>query len=208
MDSDILKISGFDRATLLEPYMLHRLLFITLALLAMPSAAEDNPFLGGSGRPLPGSFKEPKGWSEVAAGVPPWPDDADLIPITVARRGGAFSYWIDGRHLDVGDDEVVRYTVVAESAAGVRNVAYEGIRCTVRGQYRVYAYGIAGRFEPTPKAAWQSIEKGHGGTYRGDLWGTYFCASRRYEPHPRERILRALRRGHVSPAENASFLGY
>lgn len=182
------------------------LLLALLLIVATPLHAADEPLMPGSEPPVPDSVRAGEPWSEGSTELPPWPADADLIPFQIDGTGGLFRYAIDGRNLVVGDDEVVRYTLIAESASGARNVSFEGIRCTPQGHYRIYAYGAAGRFSAVTGSEWLPVEKDGGSTYRDDLWRTYFCVPLKFAPRPRADILRALRRGRVSHLEGTGFM--
>ena len=184
------------------------LLALVLVMLAtpLPAAFRDDAFVPDQGPPTPSSVKEGEPWSEGPTTLPPWPKHGDLIYFPVDGPAEPFRYAIDGRNLVVGDDGVVRYTLIAESASGARNIAVEGIRCTPHGQYRIYAYGAAGRFTPVAEAEWQRIGRDGSEGYRDDLWRTYLCVPLKFAPRPRADILRALKRGRVSRLEGTGFM--
>ena len=73
--------------------------------------------------------------------VPPPPlDRARLVELKQnVLSGGDFRYYVDWGSVSAGDDRIVRYVLVARSAAGVESVTFEGLRC--QGEYRVYAVG-------------------------------------------------------------------
>jgi hypothetical protein len=144
------------------------------------------------GRP---EAKEGEKWAEGQVPLPPWPADGDLVEIRLDTefQDIPFRFFVDARniHIDRAGD-VVRYTVVAESPSGTRNLTYEGIRCTMKGAYKVYAYGSGKSFVPAPRSDWLPIPNIGSEAYRADLYRNRFCVSR--EPHPRkiDEILRAL----------------
>lgn len=83
--------------------------------------------------------QEQRDWREGEVKLPAYPKREDLIEFPVSAAS-SFRFHVDRASLSVGADGVVRYTLVARSAAGVENVSYEGIRCSGR-IYKVYAFG-------------------------------------------------------------------
>jgi len=95
-----------------------------------------------------------KEWQELEVALPPWPEQENLIPLKLDLGSFPYSLFIDGNSLSVGEDRVVRYTVVLRSPNGVENVTYEGIRCKHK-QVRRYAYGSRGQFRPVRRPEWR-----------------------------------------------------
>jgi hypothetical protein len=191
---------------MIEPSRLLVALVLGTLAAPLPAAFRDDAFVPDQTAPTPSSVREGEHWSEGGTTLPPWPQDADLIFFPVDGPKGLFRYAIDGRNLAIGEDEVVRYTLVAESASGARNVSFEGIRCTANGHYRLYAYGAAGRFTPVAETDWLAIAKNDPDGYRDDLWRTYLCVPLKFVPRTRSEILRALERGRVSRLEGTGFM--
>lgn len=183
-----------------------RVLFAVLLLTATPLAARDDAFVPDPEQPIPKSFEKAPEWSEGAVGLPPWPDPADLVEFPVDGPDRGFRYALDARSLAIGDDDVVRYTLVVKSASGARNVSFEGIRCTASGRYQVYAYGVGGVFKPLTARDWRPIPKDGTAPHRYDLWHAYLCAHPPFAPRRRSEILHALRHGQVSRVENTGFM--
>ncbi|HHJ17424.1 MAG TPA: hypothetical protein ENJ80_12080 [Gammaproteobacteria bacterium] len=123
-------------------------------------------------RPYRGSPKEE--WHELDADIPPWPEKENLIPLKLDLGSFPYSLFIDGNSLSVGEDKVVRYTVVLRSPNGVENVTYEGIRCKNK-QVRRYAYGSRGQFRPVRKPQWRFIRNHGHDLYRRELVRVFFC---------------------------------
>lgn len=97
-------------------------------------------------------------WKEAQAPLPPAPRVADLIPIEVP--GATLRYGVDPASVSLGADHVVRYVVVAASAAGAMNGSYEGIRCST-GDFRVYArYHADAGWSPASDIEWRSLQDG------------------------------------------------
>lgn len=176
-------------------------------LIALPGlAAQERAFIDTPEPPTPSSVEAGKPWEEAGYSLPPWPREEDLIAFTLDRPS-SFRYFLDGRHLAVGSDGVVRYTLVAETASGARNLSVEGLRCTARGQYRIYAYGRGGRFHPVDEARsrWLGVHDHPGDALHRELHGHFLCGPRTFAPRPEGDIIRALR-GRIGERDNAGFL--
>lgn len=181
--------------------MLTLVLAPTLVLAAKPRLFIDEPE-----SPVPSSIQEGEAWQERQINLPPWPQDGDLVEFRLDDPAApiSFRYFIDGRNLSVGSDGVVRYTLVAQSASGARNVTYEGLRCTAQGVFRVYAYGSAKSFTPIEGEEWQTIIRRPGDELHRELHGFFLCGPRTFEPRPLKDMIRALK-GQIRGRENAGF---
>jgi len=84
--------------------------------------------------------------------LPPLPREADLIEFDAAPSGVRFL--IDRSSIGLGDD-LVRYTLVAQSAAGAQNVSHEGIRCST-AEVRIYAVARGAEWIRS-SGAWRAI---------------------------------------------------
>lgn len=113
-------------------------------------------------------------WHELDVVIPSWPEQANLIPLKLDLADFPYRLFIDGNSLSVGEDRVVRYTVVLRSPNGVENVTYEGIRCKNK-QVRRYAYGSRGQFRPVRKPEWRFIRNHGHDLYRRELARVFFC---------------------------------
>ncbi|NKN31825.1 CNP1-like family protein [Marichromatium bheemlicum] len=180
-------------------------LLLPLALTGPLPASADNAFVTDPEAPTPSSVREGTRWQERATPPPPWPEEADLIEFELDQPHAGFRYFIDGRHLQVGSDDVVRYTLVAQAPSGARNLSFEGLRCTPRGTYKTYAYGAAGRFVLLDEPQWQPIGDHAHERFRQELWRHHFCVPRGFTPRPRKDMLRSLQ-GHIAPRQNSGFL--
>jgi hypothetical protein len=129
--------------------------------------------------------------AEEALVLPAYPDEADLVALPLAGAPGEFRFFIDGRSITAGADGVVRYTLVARSAAGVQNVSYEGMRCA-SGELRIYALG-RGREWVAAKGGWRPIRPGAAQRWHEALYREYFCRMKQPVRSSREAI-DALRR--------------
>lgn len=119
-------------------------------------------------------FEQDKPWVEVAAQLPPYPKAENLIPFDVSSATSN-RFFVDAASISVGEDLVVRYTVVIEAAGGARNVSYEGLRCE-SGERRLYAYGHAdGSWSKARNAGWEPIKFRSLLSYQKALFEDHFC---------------------------------
>lgn len=148
---------------------------------------------------------EGEAWKEGALTLPAWPRDPDLVEWVPEGPDTGLRYFIDSASLRLDPSaEVVRYTLIVEAPSGTRNVSYEGIHCTLRGAYKVYAYGIDGRFDRAPPADWAQIPEVGSESFRDDLHRHRFCVPRETQARPVKDMIRALR-GRVSATESTGF---
>lgn len=140
----------------------HTCLALLLCLSAAPSvAAEEEDYM-------------PKRWqeSEVSMPAPPARErlQAFYVSATTENR-----FMLDPETISVGSDGVVRYVLVVESAAGARNVSYEGIRCE-SAERRLYAFGRAdGSWSPARRKLWLPIQGNSLNRQHAALYAEYFC---------------------------------
>jgi len=118
-----------------------------------------------------------KPWKEIEARIPSYPGTGDLVPF----EGSAASphrFYVDARSLSIGEDDVVRYTLVVKAAGGATNVTFEGIRCELREQ-KYYAVGRAdGSWARARKAQWRRIEPQDVNRHHYVLYSDYLCSGR------------------------------
>jgi hypothetical protein len=119
-------------------------------------------------------FEQDKPWAEVAAQLPPYPKAENLVEFNVSSATRN-RHSIDTESISVGEDKVVRYTVVIDAAGGARNVAFEGMRCAT-GERRLYAYGHPdGAWSKARNAGWEPIKFRSLLSYHKALFEDYFC---------------------------------
>jgi len=142
-------------------------LLLSLSALTLPAAhAEWGAFEH--------EFEQDKPWSEVAAQLPAFPKAENLLPFTVSPAT-RHRHFIDAASISVGDDKVVRYTVVIEATGGAKNVSFEGMRCE-SGERRLYAYGQPdGTWSKARNAGWEGIKFRSALSYQKALFETIFC---------------------------------
>jgi hypothetical protein len=135
---------------------------------------------------------ESKPWEIQKTLLPPAPKDGDLVPFYVGPT--PFAYFIDRTSVSVGEDRVVRYTLVGRSSSGGTNVSYEGIRCRTY-ERRVYAFGRSdGVWSQARNSQWGPIFR-LASDPQTALADDLFC-SERGPVRTTEDALRALARGN------------
>lgn len=136
--------------------------------------------------------EQKKPWSEIEARLPGNPRPDNLIPFE-AGAATPHRFYIDAPSLSVGEDGVVRYTLVVKAAGGATNVSFEGIRCETREQ-KLYAVGQRdGRWVRAREPEWRRIEYKEINRHHGVLFADFFCQDRRRARSLKD-ILEALRR--------------
>jgi len=139
-----------------------------------------------------------KPWKEIEARIPSYPSAGDLVPFDA---GGAspHRFYVDARSLSVGEDGVVRYTLVVKAAGGATNVSFEGIRCESR-QQRYYAVGRAdGSWVRARNAQWRRIEHQDVNRHHYVLYAEFLCSGK--QPHQSAReVLQLLHDKPPSPS--------
>jgi hypothetical protein len=187
---------------------------LLLGLLALLGAAQaqaqsyaDTPFKPDAEPDTPKSVKDGRKWQEGSVSLPAWPRDRDLIELKLDGPEQPLTHFIDKRSLATGSDGVVRFTLVSESQSGARNLTFEGIRCTPKGRWRTYAFGIDGRFKLTDdEEPWQTISATGTDQLHYDLWRHYLCVSRALKPRSTRDQIRMLKSGRVPRVDNAGFM--
>lgn len=103
------------------------------------------------------TFDTEKPWVEQLAQLPPYPDLDNLIPLTV-QTSADYRHAVDPESISIGEDGVVRFTLVSRSTAGAVNISHEGIRCETR-ERKLYAIGRDDRTWSRPRISeWQSLD--------------------------------------------------
>ncbi len=119
-------------------------------------------------------FEQDKPWVEVAAQLPPYPKNENLIAFAVSSATRN-QHFVDSASISVGEDKAIRYSVVIDAAAGARNVSFEGMRCA-SGERRLYAYGHPdGSWSKARNAGWEGIKLRSLLSYQKSLFENYFC---------------------------------
>lgn len=117
---------------------------------------------------------EQKTWQELQLQFPPVPRNEALLPFFVSAASDN-NFAVDAASLTVGEDGVVRYVLVVETAGGARNVSYEGIRCLTK-ERRIYALGRRdGTWSKSRNEDWVEIRDVAANRQHAALFLEYFC---------------------------------
>ena len=141
---------------------------------------------------------ETKPWQEVQAQLPPAPTTDHLVDFGVSGAT-TFRFALDTYTLSIGNDGVFRYTLVATSPQGARNVTYEGIRCET-DERKIYATGRAdGTWVRARNAAWTKIADVGNNRQHAALEKEYFCPDG-YQARDVRQVIARLR-PNLAPSE-------
>jgi hypothetical protein len=113
-------------------------------------------------------------WQEQDVALPAYPEKKNLMDLGIGTDAMQYTVYLDKPSLLRGEDGVVRYTVVLVSTADVWNVSHEGLRCGEK-QYRHYAYGANGKWQPMNNSPWRDVRGSGANRYRQILYAEYFC---------------------------------
>jgi CNP1-like family len=137
-----------------------------------------------------------KPWKELEVKLPEPPKQATLVPFDVGAAT-PHHFYIDAASLTVGDDGVVRYTLVVKTAGGATNVSYEGIRCETREQ-KYYAVGHGdGKWIPARSPEWRRVEYKDLNPHHRVLYTEFLCPARHVRMMTAKQIVTALKRASV-----------
>jgi hypothetical protein len=115
-----------------------------------------------------------KPWQEIAVQLPSVPQAANLLPFYVSPTATQ-SFAIDAKSVSVGADGVIRYTLIATSNAGAKNISYEGIRCATL-EKKIYAIGQQdGSWARSRRDQWERIHGYADNRPHIVLVRNYFC---------------------------------
>jgi len=126
--------------------------------------------------------------SEVVTRFPAFPRRENLIKFEVPSEGG-FAFFVDRTSIGVGEDEVVRYVLVARSPNGNQNVSFEGLRCA-SGELRRYAVGQPDATWHASSSPWQPLAR----PWHLVLHQEFFCPQS-VPPRTAAEAVRALQQG-------------
>jgi hypothetical protein len=142
--------------------------------------------------------EDKKPWKEIEAKIPPYPKDADLVQFD-AGAATPHRFFLDASSIIIGDDQVVRYTLVVKTAGGATNVTFEGIRCQAREQ-KTYALGHANRsWGRARNPQWRRIEYREVNRHHGTLFTDYLCGGTGSERYPLASVKEMLQRIRYGP---------
>ncbi len=140
-------------------------------------------------------FESDKPWIEQLTQVPAYPNTTDLIPFHITNSSN--QHFVDTTSIKVGQDGVIRFSLVVKSSAGAANVSYEGIRCAT-SERKLYAIGRDDKTWAQPRVAeWQKLDYVRQFYAQRELARNIFCPQQQIVSNPEEAI-QALKAG-VNP---------
>jgi hypothetical protein len=148
------------------------------AVLAGSAAAQQ---LDSRGNVIPGTEPPPKidkipkeRATEREMPPPPPPRAENLVQIDVPHFPGK-DVFLDRAAISIGQDDIVRYTVVATAASGQKQVSYEGVRCGP-DEWRSYFLARSdGGWTKDFTSQWQRVSDAGPAAIRFMLAKAYFC---------------------------------
>lgn len=142
-------------------------LLLSLLLSAAPAIAKKTDLFESD------FDEEKKPWEEIQAQLPAFPSLSEAIPFEVPPIP-ATKFFIDPKSISVGNDGVVRFTLIAQSSSGALNISYEGIRCATE-EKKLYAFGRQNAWSRNRFAKWDGIPAFTRDPYHRLLYGDFFC---------------------------------
>jgi hypothetical protein len=117
---------------------------------------------------------EKKQPAELEVKLPPLPKAENLLQFEPSSASSN-SFYIDAQSILIGDDGIVRYTLVVRSPSGADNISYEGINCEMLEQ-KYYAFGRRdGTWATARTSAWHRIQYKDINRQHSVLYADYFC---------------------------------
>ncbi len=127
-------------------------------------------------------------WQEQPTALPSGLRTQGLIPIDM--RNTELRFGIDPDSVTVGQDDVVRYVLVATSASGAVNAMQEGVRC-IQGEAKVFArYTSGSGWSPVASATWQPLASS--ARYTQAVVSAGLCANAAQARRSADEVRRAL----------------
>lgn len=107
--------------------------------------------------PFKDEFESDKPWIEQMTQLPAYPETKNLLAFD-AGAATSNQYLVDTTSIKIGQDGVIRFTLVVKSSAGAMNVSYEGIRCATK-ERKLYALGRNDGSWAQPRISeWQKLD--------------------------------------------------
>jgi len=89
--------------------------------------------------------------------LPAYPEVKNLLAFDAGAVTGN-QYLVDTTSIKIGQDDVIRFTLVVKSSSGAMNVSYEGIRCAT-SERKLYALGRDDKTWVKPRISeWQQLD--------------------------------------------------
>jgi hypothetical protein len=139
-------------------------------------------------------FDNEKPWVEIQAQLPPYPKPENLVQFDAGPASTNLHY-VDAPSLTVGEDGVIRFSLVIKSPSGAMNVSYEGIRCQT-AEKRTYAYGRNNNTWLQARASrWVDLENIAQNYAERALYRYFFCPLGEDMVKDADEAIRALKAG-------------
>ena len=160
-----------------------RILFLTCILVLVACARQ----------PFKDEFESDKPWVEQLTQLPSYPEAKNLLAFD-AGTVTSNQYLVDTTSIKIGEDGVIRFSLVIKSSAGAQNVSYEGIRCAT-SERKLYALGRDDKTWIQPRVSeWQKLEFVRQFYAQRELSKNIFCPHGQIAHTPEEAI-QALKAG-------------
>ena len=126
----------------------------------------------GAALQFPAQAADEKEWTEAELQLPAAPAADALLTF---HQTSTIQFQIDPNSLSIAADGTIRYTLVATSAAGARNVSYEGLRCSTY-EKKLFAFGRPdGSWSNARRADWTRISQTDANKQHHVLYTEYLC---------------------------------
>ena len=116
---------------------------------------------------------EDKPWVEQGLRLPPFPKPENMIRIPLESMK-SFEVAVDATSIDIGQDGVIRFVMVARNQSGGENVSFEGVRCETR-ERKLYAIGKSDKTWGVARAATWGGYAANLRSHHNELAREYFC---------------------------------
>ncbi|SFF06729.1 CNP1-like family protein [Nitrosomonas sp. Nm166] len=144
-------------------------------------------------KPFKDEFESDKPWVEQMAQLPAYPDEKNLMAFD-AGQVTSNRYFVDTTSIKIGEDDVIRFTLVVKSSADALNVSYEGIRCATR-ERKLYALGRDDKTWSQPRVSeWQKLDFVRQFYAQRELSKNIFCPHQQIISN-KEEAVQALKAG-------------
>lgn len=133
---------------------------------------------------------------ETPVHLPSAPQPAQLL---MFYKNSAQTFMIDGQSLLLTKDGIIRFSLVATSNSGAKNISYEGIRCET-GEKKIYALGRAdGTWSTLRNPTWTRIYGNSFNNHHSILAHDYFCEGSTIAGKPQQMLERIKRQESLRP---------
>ncbi len=127
--------------------------------------------------PFKDEFESDKSWTEQMTQLPSYPDTTHLMAFDAGNVTNN-QYLVDTSSIKIGEDGVIRFTLVIKSSTGAMNVSYEGIRCET-DERKLYALGRDDKTWVQPRISeWQKLSNVRQFYAQRELSKNIFCPHR------------------------------